>query len=86
MLKAQRKEWLAIDIKPYIGDRTYDVTQHLLNSLDRVEKDPIGLLTKISKTAEVDKYRLLKWTQARLLSENNGLYQALGKKIGELNL
>lgn len=85
ILKANRKDWLAIDIKPYIGDRAYDLTQHILNCLVRFKKDPIALVSRLSRMADVDKIRLLKWMQARLLTENKGLNQELGKRLIDLN-
>lgn len=33
LLAARREPWLVIDPKPYVGDPTYDVLQHLLNWL-----------------------------------------------------
>ena len=39
----QRRPWLLIDPKPYVGDPHYDVLQHLLNC-DRLLDDPIGLV------------------------------------------
>lgn len=81
VLKAERREWLAIDIKPYVGDRAYDLTQHILNCMERFDSDPFDLINRLSNLAIVNKDRLLKWTQARLLSENNGMNQELGKSI-----
>jgi streptomycin 6-kinase len=85
VLRAQRKDWLAIDIKPYIGDRTYDLTQHMLNCMERFKKDPIVLTSRISQLASINKYRLLKWMQARLLTENKGIHQEFGKRLIDLN-
>ena len=32
VLRAQREPWLAIDPKPFVGDRAYDLVQHLMNA------------------------------------------------------
>src|SRR5262249_46056921 len=39
VLRAEREPWLAIDPKPFVGDRTYDATQHLLNCRERLRSD-----------------------------------------------
>ena len=36
VLRAEREHWLAIDPKPFVGDRAYDATQHLLNCRHRL--------------------------------------------------
>ncbi len=86
ILKAQRNGWLAIDIKPYIGDRAYDLTQHILNNTDRLEFASSVFLSKMAVLAEVDPMRLIKWVQARLYSENRGRYQSLGQKLEHLQI
>ena len=40
VLSADREPWLVIDPKPYVGDPTYDVLQHLLNCRARLVADP----------------------------------------------
>jgi streptomycin 6-kinase len=40
VLAAQREPWLVIDPKPYAGDPTYDVLQHMLNCDRRLAADP----------------------------------------------
>ena len=40
VLAAQREPWLVIDPKPYAGDPTYDVLQHMLNCDQRLAADP----------------------------------------------
>jgi streptomycin 6-kinase len=36
VLRAQREPWLAIDPKPFVGERAYDLTQHLSNCKRRM--------------------------------------------------
>ena len=36
VLRAQREPWLVIDPKPFVGDRAYDATQHLMNCKGRM--------------------------------------------------
>jgi streptomycin 6-kinase len=64
VLAAQREPWLAIDPKPYVGDPTYDVLQHMLN-VPRLHVDPDGLVDRIADLAGVDAARLRLWTFAR---------------------
>lgn len=84
ILNAQRKEWLAIDIKPYLGDPVYDLTQHIMNCLNRLSDNPKEFIKQISKRAEVDEERLTKWMVARLFSENNGINQTIGLRLSRL--
>ena len=81
ILKAERKPWLVIDIKPYIGDRTYDLTQHLLNNLDRIQQQPKQTIEHLARLAEVDRKRLKDWLFARLASEFGGQYQDLAASL-----
>jgi len=84
VLKAQRKPWLAIDIKPFIGDRTYDLTQHLLNCIERLENNPKQTIYRVANLAKVDSSRLTDWLFARLASENKGIHQKLALTLKEL--
>ena len=81
VLKAQRKDWLAIDLKPYWGDPAYDLTQHILNSLDRFAENPTSFLNHLALLSDVDSQRLKNWTFARLATENEGRYQHLTKML-----
>jgi streptomycin 6-kinase len=65
VLSAEREPWLAIDPKPYLGDRCYDLTQHLLNCQRRLREDPEGLIARVSELAGVDADRLRLWMFAR---------------------
>lgn len=83
ILRAQRKKWLAIDLKPYVGDPTYDLTQHLLNCTGRLEKDPRAVIHRLAKLAGLDPKRLKAWIFSRLASEHKGANQALALKVEE---
>lgn len=81
VLKSQRQPWLAIDLKPYIGDRNYDLTQHLMNCLKRLEHNPIEMIERLAYLASCDPFRLKQWMFARLASENRGIHQHIACKI-----
>ncbi len=68
VLSARRERWLAIDPKPYVGDRCYDVLQHLLNC-DRLRIDPESLLQRIAGLTGLDPIRLRQWLFARCAVE-----------------
>jgi streptomycin 6-kinase len=69
ILAAEREPWLVIDPKPYVGDPTYDLTQHMLNCTDRALADPSGFATRLASFADVDPERLLQWLFARCVVE-----------------
>lgn len=70
VLSAEREPWLLVDPKPYVGDPAYDVTQHLLNSDDRLVTDPLGLVARMAALADVDPAAVRRWTFARLLTDD----------------
>jgi len=57
--------WLLIDPKPFVGDRSYDATQHLLNCTDRLRTDPLGTIQRFADLLGVDPMRVRLWTFAR---------------------
>jgi streptomycin 6-kinase len=65
VLAAAREPWLAVDPKPYVGDPTYDLVQHLLNHADRVLADPRRVIRRLARRAGVDAPRLTRWLLAR---------------------
>lgn len=81
VLKAQRKDWLAIDIKPYVGDPAYDLTQHLLNCKERLEANPNEAIGRLAELAMISPVRLSNWLFARLASENDGENQHLALRL-----
>lgn len=70
VLATERKPWLAIDPKPYLGDPTYDVLQHLLNCERRLRTDPEGLVRRVAGLAMLDADRLRLWLFARCIQES----------------
>ena len=72
VLKAKREPWLVIDPKPFIGDRAFDATQHLLNSRDRLRLDPFDTIRRVAEMLELDYDRVRLWTFARLAAEPRG--------------
>ena len=69
VLAGERRPWLLIDPKPYVGDPHYDVLQHLLNCNGSLQADPIGLLTEIADLAALDAGRLRQWLFARCVQK-----------------
>jgi streptomycin 6-kinase len=69
VLRSQREPWLAIDPKPFVGDRSYDPVQHLLNCETRLHRDPVGLVQRFAGLCEVDPERLKLWTFARAAAD-----------------
>ncbi len=72
VLSSGRRPWLLIDPKPYVGDRHYDVLQHLLNCNESLQADPIGLLTEVADLAGLDAGRVRQWLFARCVQESLG--------------
>jgi streptomycin 6-kinase len=64
VLRAERQEWLVIDPKPFLGDRTYDATQHFFNC-GRRHADPLALIRRLSELLDLDPERLRLWCFAR---------------------
>lgn len=69
VLAAEREPWLAIDPKPFVGDRAYDATQHLFNCGDRMRSDPIGTINRFADLAGLDADRVRLWVFARAAAE-----------------
>jgi streptomycin 6-kinase len=69
VLAAERRPWLLIDPKPFVGDPHYDVLQHLLNCSESLQADPIRLLTEVADLAGLDAARVRQWLFARCVQE-----------------
>lgn len=69
ILRAQREPWLAIDPKPFVGDRAYDPVQHLINCEVRLHHGPHVLVQRIAGLTAVDPERLRLWTFARAAAD-----------------
>jgi streptomycin 6-kinase len=69
VLAARREPWLVIDPKPYVGDRTYDALQHLLNRGDELAVRPRRLVERMAGLLDLDPLRLAAWLFARCVVE-----------------
>src|SRR4029453_2154815 len=69
VLRACRAPWLVIDPKPFVGDRAYDGTQHLLNCPERMAAAPDATIRRIADLLDVDHERLRRWMFARSAAE-----------------
>jgi streptomycin 6-kinase len=69
VLRAQRELWLAIDPKPFIGDRAYDATQHLFNCKRRILAAPDATIRRFADLLEVNAERVRLWMFARAAAE-----------------
>jgi streptomycin 6-kinase len=69
ILAARRQPWLVIDPKPYVGDVTYDVLQHMLNCDGRLHADPAGFADRMAALLDLDPGRLRSWLFARCVIE-----------------
>jgi streptomycin 6-kinase len=70
VLRAQRRPWLVIDPKPFVGDPAYDATQHLFNCTERLSADPYGTIRRFADLLGVDHERVRLWTCARAAAES----------------
>jgi len=69
VLRAQREPWLVIDPKPFVGDRAYDATQHLLNCVARLRSDSHGTIRRFAELLELSHERVQLWLFARAAAE-----------------
>jgi streptomycin 6-kinase len=69
VLEAEREPWLVIDPKPFVGDKAYDATQHLLNCRERLRANTHDTIKQFADLLEVDYERVRRWTFARLAAE-----------------
>jgi len=69
VLRAQREPWLAIDPKPFVGDRAYDATQHLCNCKERMRTAPGETILRFADLLEIDDERIRMWMFARAAAE-----------------
>jgi streptomycin 6-kinase len=69
ILRSERKHWLVIDPKPFVGDPAYDATQHLFNCVERLQSDPDEMFHRMSNLLGVDHERVRLWTFARAAAE-----------------
>ena len=69
ILAAQREPWLVIDPKPFVGDRAYDATQHLLNDGPHLRANPDATIKRLADLLELDPERVRLWLFARAAAE-----------------
>jgi streptomycin 6-kinase len=69
VLSSRREPWLMIDPKPFVGERAFDATQHLLNCRSRLRIEPFDTMHRMADLLEVDYDRVRAWTFARLAAE-----------------
>ena len=62
---ANNNGWSLIDPKPYTGDPTYDVTQHLLNCTEHFTEGPLALIDWMASLKDQDTDRVRFWLFAR---------------------
>jgi len=74
VLRAQRERWLVIDPKPFVGDRTYDATQHLFNCRQRLLDAPHDTIARFADLLDVNARRLRLWTFARAAAEPRAVW------------
>jgi streptomycin 6-kinase len=72
VLRAERRPWLAIDPKPFVGDPAYDATQHLFNCRDRLGRRPDRTIERVARLLGLDAARVRRWTFARATAEPQG--------------
>ena len=77
VLRSQREPWLVIeDVMPFVGDRAYDATQHLLNCEARMRDDPHGTIARFADLLEVGAERVRAWLFARVAAESGGDWES----------
>ena len=69
VLSSRREPWIVIDPKPFVGERAFDATQHLLNCRSRLRLEPFDTMHRVADLLEVDYDRVRAWTFARLAAE-----------------
>jgi len=84
VLAAQREPWLAIDPKPFVGDRTYDAIQHLYNCDARFCADPFGVMRRVADLFEIDAERLRWWMFARSAGQPRDEWSPAGPVLKKL--
>ncbi len=65
VLQAEREPWLVIDPKPFVGDPSYDATEHLFICAARLRSDPHLTIRHFADLLGLDHERVRLWTFAR---------------------
>jgi streptomycin 6-kinase len=74
VLSSQREPWLVIDPKPFVGDRAYDATQHILNCKGRMLTHPNETIDRVADLLETDHTRVRLWLFARSAAEPRDIW------------
>ncbi len=87
VLLSDRRGWLVIDPKPFVGDPAYDATQHLLSGRARLLSQPRTTIRRFADLLHVDFETVRQWTFARLAVESGGESStgdvaALARRVG----
>jgi streptomycin 6-kinase len=69
VLRSRREPWLVIDPKPFVGDRAYDATQHLINCEARLSEAPLTAIRRFADLCQLDHERVRLWLFARAAAE-----------------
>ena len=69
VLRTERERWIVIGPKPFVGDPTYDGTQHLFNCNARLQSHPDRTIRRLADLLGVDNERLRLWTFASAAAE-----------------
>lgn len=69
VLAAERRPWLVIDVRPFVGDRAYDATQHMFDQQERLADDPVGFVRRWADLLDLSEERVRAWTFARFAAE-----------------
>ena len=69
VLAAEREPWLTVDPKPFVGDRAFDVCQHILNCVERLRAAPAGLAERMADLLDLDATQVRRWLFARCVQE-----------------
>lgn len=76
VLSAERHPWLVIDPKPFVGDRAFDATQHLMNCRGRLHTDAVGTIGRFARLLDLDVNCVQGWLFARLAAEPRSNWNA----------
>jgi streptomycin 6-kinase len=74
VLRAQREPWLVIDPKPFVGDRAFDASLHLLNCRARLAAAPVATIRRFADLIGLNHERLRMWMFARIAAEPRPLW------------
>lgn len=83
VLRSDCEPWLVIDPKPFVGDPSYDATQHLLNCTERLLRYPDRTIKRFAELLEVSEERVRLWTFARAAVASCGV-EGDGRKWAEV--